>query len=158
MENAKLTKEEELQNNQVVYGEACESRRRQHADIGLLNNKINWLFGSALVIIGFLLNAGLNDSPLYLLAFVFLFISAAICLISFFPKSYRDGPKLKDVHEKRNKLHNVEFFTSINKRVIEDLEENKTEIAKFKWTLITSSSFLIAALILITLTFFNLCK
>ncbi len=151
-----LNKRNLIESNRFIYQEVTEIRREQNESILLLNNKINWLLGATVLIIGFLLTAGLNNHQLYLIAFIFLLISIVSCLASLWIKKYKQGPNLIDIHDKRDKLDAQDLIASINKRIIKDIGDNKAEMNNFKTSVAISTISLFVALLLITIAFFGL--
>ena len=103
-----------LENNKLVYEEVKSFRKGIHEDVDLLNNKLNWILGSSIILIGFIINNGSVDK-LYLLSYFLLLVSIVFCLCGLFARSYKDGPDLKEMHKKRKKTKNIEMIASLNK-------------------------------------------
>ena len=110
--------------NEIIYKEVKKSIENQSKDIEFISYKIiSILFLSVFLI---LFSVFFHQS--YLVITISL-VSAATCLIGLQTNSYKQGPKLKEMHKKRN-LEYIKFLPSFNKKVIEAIEHNKDTISR----------------------------
>ena len=146
-----------LKNNKVVYEEVKIFRKGMHEDINLLNNKLNWLLGSSIILIGFIMNNGSVDK-LYLLSYFLLLISIVLCLFGLFARSYKNGPDLKEMHKEAKKIKNKKMIASLNKKIINDIKDNKKAIRDLKIIIASSIISILLSVILVFINFFEICS
>lgn len=145
-------------NNKFIYQEVTEARRGQQLDIEHLNNKAYWVLSTSSVVIGLLINAGLNYHFGYLIGCILILISFFYSLKALLSKKYRHGPALSELHKKRNDSKLEVLMASTNKKIISDIKSNKDILWKLQHHLKISIICLFAGILVTTLTFFGFWK
>ena len=124
---------ENIEREKVIYEESCEARRLQQGAIDLLNNKHQWLIvGSIAIIAGTIFPEGHSDIRIF--AILLCILAIINSLFSIWAKTYKIGPNLEELNMKvlKNNWSSQKTLRKINKKIIKDIQYNRSKISELK--------------------------
>jgi len=138
----------------LIYEEACKSHEQQQRDIEHLNNKFNWIIAINIFALGFILKED-KHSELIVIAIVLFLSSFIFCLIALFARTYKRGPKLTEMFEKKNWEYD-KMLEKTNRVLIRNVDFNYSTVKELKIFLKLAISFLMSGFVVLIFNFLKI--
>lgn len=140
----------------LIYEEASKARDQKFSNIGLVNEKFNWILVSDLVLLSSVFSLLDSNKSIFLyLAIISGILSIIYCLKGMRIQGYAAGPTRGQMvaELEKGKEHSL-MLQEISKKIIDDIASIEFTVGKLKKHLSLSGYLLLAGVIFILISFF----